>query len=155
MANQFEAEIQASCKLLGIYYHKLAVSRGTRWKRDSPFDGYTLRRGVYTALEMKSQKPHAAFSLKRLTENQERELLRVIDEGCRAFLLVNMRTPEIRAWAIPMLRWRTLKDELAKQHRKSIPRELFDDRDVAIPIPRVKDEVEKIYYWDLRVILEG
>lgn len=155
MANTFEAEIQASCKLLGVYYHKLAVSRGDKWKRDSPFDGFVLRQGIYTALEMKSQKPHGSFSLNRVTEHQERELLRVIDEGCRAFLLVNMRQPEIRAWAIPMLRWGSLKAELLLKNRKSIPKELFDDRSVAIPIPRVKSEIEKSYYWDMSVIIEG
>lgn len=147
MANTFEQEISASARAQGLVYQKLAVgySPHRRFLEDNPYDSYAVWQGLHIPLELKSMEVHGSFPLQNITTGQIDGLTRMVQEGCRAFLLINMRRrvetlqvnrrvldpvtqkrvikrvrekknrPDIQAWALDWRRWDFLLQTLQEQ----------------------------------------
>jgi penicillin-binding protein-related factor A (putative recombinase) len=162
--NAFEAEVSKSAKLLGLLYQKLAVPQSASIKLLSPpYDSFVLRRGIYTALELKSLKKHGSFPLSNIHDHQVEGLTRVIEEGGRAFLLINSRNVKQngklkscnRAWALDFEKWGALIRELGNLQRVSIPTCLIEDPQWFLVLPRIRVEGQNeklVPVWDLTTI---
>ncbi len=195
MANDgsaFEAEVQLSCRILGIYYHKLVVplrvEPGGRTTKlhSNPYDSFLVHQGHYVALELKSQEEHGSFSLSQIRDEQWEGMQRAVDHEIPTWLLINMRqqrgeitltrwSPKLKqevtqtrtgilhqsqAWAFNFADWPQLSARLTYKNgkpRKSIPYELFSNKDLFIPLPRTHfpdPQTDKpVLIWDLRAVL--
>jgi len=176
MANAFETECQLSAKALGIHYSKVAVATVVRRGRtipvkDNNYDSYiVLPGGLHVALELKSLTVHDSFPLGNIEEHQLTGLNEMITLGCPAYLLFNMRNERRKgrlvsrnmAWALEFANYPQLLLDLPPwrgKPRRSIPREMFEDRRFFQEIPRihvdhvVKGQPKRTLCWDLRILL--
>lgn len=128
--------------------------------KDNPYDGFIVHQGKHIPIEMKSQKTFGSFPLSNIEDHQIEGLQKLVDIGCRAYLLINQRSivmlgkavTQNRAWALDFSRWSDLLSVLGS--RKSIPVELFSQGDLLIEIPRIKHKVgdSATLVWDLRIL---
>lgn len=98
--NAFEAEIKKSADVMGLHYRKIPVPTKLAFKGDQPrliklkkpdYDGYYVHNGGHVAVELKSSNLFESFPLSRIEPHQRDGLQEIVDRGCSAYLLINMR----------------------------------------------------------------
>jgi hypothetical protein len=172
--NAFEREIQKSAAVMGLHYQKVAVPSRMCFRGGTPrlmplksngYDGYYVHNGRHIAVELKSSMLFESFPLSRIEQHQRDGLQAILDRGCPAFLLINMRWEmrdgkkklNNRAWAFDWSKWGGLLDALGTS--KSIPAEVFHSRGWFVPIPHTHfpdpaSDSRNILCWDARSFLD-
>jgi penicillin-binding protein-related factor A (putative recombinase) len=174
MANAFESEIKKSADAMGLHYRKVPVPTKLSLGGGQPrliklkkpdYDGYYVHNGKHVAVELKSSTLCESFPISRIEQHQRDGLKAILDRGCPAYLLINMRWEmrdgkkklNNRAWALPWAEWPWLLSALGGS--KSIPTRMFHDPRWFIPIPHIhfSDPAQgsrNILCWDARSFLE-
>jgi penicillin-binding protein-related factor A (putative recombinase) len=155
--NKFEAEVARSASLLGLIYYKIAVPQKGHIKlRSSPYDGFFVEGGRHIAVEWKSLGTFRTFPLSEVKPHQVEGLSRILQEGCDAFLVVNLRGRPLRSWFLHFSEWDSLLQSL--NGRKSVPVDWFlKGCPFLHEIPRIHvldDQKRKQLVWDVATIVK-